>query len=80
MRSMKVLLVCGALFLLALASCGSMPHVLYGKRIAGQVVDADAGQPIPGCARCLSSGSQPSSREDSPDTTRKRSATTRRRP
>ena len=48
MRSMKILLVCGALFLLALASCGSMPHVLYGKRIAGQVVDAGTGQPIPG--------------------------------
>jgi len=45
---MKMLLVCGALFLLALASCGSMPHVLYGKRIAGQVVDAGTGQPIPG--------------------------------
>lgn len=48
MRSMKMLLVCGVLFLLALASCGSMPHVLYGKRIAGQVVDTDTGQPIPG--------------------------------
>jgi hypothetical protein len=45
---MKMLLVCGALSLLALASCGSMPHVLYGKRIAGQVVDAGTGQPIPG--------------------------------
>jgi hypothetical protein len=45
---MKMLLVCGALFLLALASCGSLPHVLYGKRIAGQVVDAGTGQPIPG--------------------------------
>jgi len=48
MRSMKMLLACGALFLLALASCGSMPRVLYGKRIAGQVVDAGTGQPIPG--------------------------------
>jgi len=48
MRSMKLLLVCGVLSLFALASCGSLPHVLYGKRIAGQVVDAVTGQPIPG--------------------------------
>ena len=48
MRSIKVLLVGGALFALGIASCGSMPHVLYGKRIAGQVVDTASGQPIPG--------------------------------
>lgn len=48
MRSIKVLLVCGALLVLGVASCGSMPHVLYGKRIAGTVVDAATGQPIPG--------------------------------
>src|SRR6476646_11799839 len=48
MRSMKLLLVCGVLSLFALASCGSLPHVLYGKRIAGQVVDAGTARPIPG--------------------------------
>jgi hypothetical protein len=48
MRTIKVLAICGALSILALASCSSIPRVLYGKRIAGQVVDADTGQPLPG--------------------------------
>jgi hypothetical protein len=29
-------------------SAGIIPHLLYGKRIAGQVVDSDSGKPIPG--------------------------------
>ncbi len=43
---MRLLLAIAILALSAGASCGILPHVLYGKRIAGQVVDADTGQPI----------------------------------
>ena len=46
MRSIKVWLACAAVVLVAAASYGTIPHVLYGKRIAGQVVDADTGSPI----------------------------------
>ncbi len=45
---MKLLLAFAILALSTGANCGIVPHVLYGKRIAGQVVDADTGQPIPG--------------------------------
>ena len=48
MRSIKVGLACAAVVLVAVASYGTIPHVLYGKRIAGQVVDADTGLPIAG--------------------------------
>ena len=48
MRSIKVWVVCAAVVLIAITSYGSIPHVLYGKRIAGQVVDAGTGQPING--------------------------------
>ena len=48
MRSIKVGLACAAVVLVAVASYGTIPHVLYGKRIAGQVVDADTGSPIAG--------------------------------
>ena len=48
MRSIKVWLACAAVVLVAAASYGTIPHVLYGKRIAGQVVDADTGLPIAG--------------------------------
>jgi len=48
MRSIKVWLACAAVVLVAAASYGTIPHVLYGKRIAGQVVDADTGSPIAG--------------------------------
>jgi len=48
MRAITVLAVCGVLSVLAVASCSSIPRVLYGKRIAGQVVDAATGQPLPG--------------------------------
>ena len=48
MRSIKVGLACAAVVLVAAASYGTIPHVLYGKRIAGQVVDADTGLPIAG--------------------------------
>jgi len=30
------------------AALAKLPHVLYGKRIAGQVVDADTQRPVPG--------------------------------
>src|SRR5690242_12334875 len=30
------------------AGASLIPHLLYGKRIAGQVVDADSGKPIAG--------------------------------
>ena len=48
MRSIRVWLVCAAVVLIAMTSYGSIPHVLYGKRVAGQVVDAESGQPIGG--------------------------------
>jgi hypothetical protein len=41
-----VLYIAVALF--GAAALAKLPHVLYGKRIAGQVVDADTGQPIAG--------------------------------
>lgn len=47
MRLPNVLLMLAAVTLTSLAGCG-MPHLLYGKRIAGQVVDMDTGQPIAG--------------------------------
>jgi hypothetical protein len=37
-----------AVALFGAAALAKLPHVLYGKRIAGQVVDADSGQPIAG--------------------------------
>jgi hypothetical protein len=48
MRSIRVWLMCAAVVVVAIASYGAIPHVLYGKRIAGQVVDADTGAPIAG--------------------------------
>ena len=48
MRTIKILAIFGALGVLALASCSSIPRVLYGKQIAGQVVDADTGKPLSG--------------------------------
>ena len=48
MPSVKVVLACAIVLLLGIASCGSLPQVLYGKRIAGQVVDAATGAPLAG--------------------------------
>jgi len=48
MRSLRLALACAALLVSAAAGCGMIPHLLYGKRIAGQVVDAYTGQPIAG--------------------------------
>jgi hypothetical protein len=45
---MPLLLACAMLALSAAAGCGGVPHVLYGKRLGGQVVDAGTGQPIAG--------------------------------
>ncbi len=45
---MKLLFLCAALAASTTASCGMIPHLLYGKLIAGQVVDADTGKPIAG--------------------------------
>jgi hypothetical protein len=47
MRLPNVVLMLAAVTLASLAGCG-MPHLLYGKRVAGQVVDMDTGQPIAG--------------------------------
>src|SRR5512141_2406839 len=48
MRPMPLLLACAMLALSAAAGCGGVPHVLHGKRLGGQVVDAGTGQPIAG--------------------------------
>jgi len=45
---MRFIVLCAALVLSTTAGCGKVPHPLYGERIAGQAVDADTGQPIPG--------------------------------
>ena len=45
---MRPLLLCVALAVSFTASCGMIPQLLYGKLIAGQVVDADTGRPITG--------------------------------
>lgn len=47
MRLSKSMLVLAVIATSTIAGCG-MPHRLYGKRIAGQVVDAETGQPIAG--------------------------------
>ena len=47
-RLSKGLIAAAALALTTAAAFGMFPHLLYGKRIAGQVVDADTGKPIPG--------------------------------
>jgi hypothetical protein len=47
-RLSNMLLAAAALALSTAAACGMVPHLLYGKRIAGQVVDAETGQPIAG--------------------------------
>lgn len=43
----KFLLILAVITLSATGGCG-MPHLLYGKRVAGQVVDAETGEPIAG--------------------------------
>jgi hypothetical protein len=47
-RLSKGLLAAAAIGLSTAGACGMFPHLLYGKRIAGQVVDAGTGMPIPG--------------------------------
>ena len=48
MKAIRFLLICAAVTLSVAAACGMLPQVLYGKRIAGQVMDADTGQPVTG--------------------------------
>src|SRR5579864_3373572 len=48
MRVLGLVVLYVAVALFGAAALAKLPHVLYGKRIAGQVVDADTGQPIAG--------------------------------
>jgi hypothetical protein len=48
MRGSKAVLVFAALMMAATAAATVFPHRLYGKRIAGQVIDAVTGQPVAG--------------------------------
>jgi len=48
MRILGLVVLYIAVALFGAAALAKLPHVLYGKRIAGQVVDADTGQPIAG--------------------------------
>jgi hypothetical protein len=49
MKSLSMAVVAiAAVVVSAAAHSGILPHVLYGKRLAGQVVDAETGQPIAG--------------------------------
>jgi len=48
MRVLGLVVLYIAVALFGAAALAKLPHVLYGKRIAGQVVDADTGQPIAG--------------------------------
>lgn len=43
----RLFLIVAVITLSTTGGCG-MPHLLYGKRVAGQVVDADTGEPIAG--------------------------------
>ncbi|MGE5169727.1 MAG: carboxypeptidase-like regulatory domain-containing protein, partial [Rudaea sp.] len=48
MRIVYVVVACIAVGLFGAMALAKLPHALYGKRIAGQVVDAQTGAPIPG--------------------------------
>ena len=48
MKGSKVVFVVALLVIAATAAASLFPHRLYGKRIAGRVVDAATGQPIAG--------------------------------
>jgi hypothetical protein len=48
MKPLRLILVCVAVAVFGAMALAKLPHVLYGKRIAGQVVDADTGQAIAG--------------------------------
>jgi len=48
MRVLGLVVLYIAVALFGAAALAKLPHVLYGKRIAGQVVDADTGRPIAG--------------------------------
>ena len=48
MRIVYVVISCIAVGLFGAMAIAKLPHALYGKRIAGQVVDAETGAPIPG--------------------------------
>ncbi len=56
MKAIRFLLICAAITLSVAAACGMLPQVLYGKRIAGQVMDADTGQPVSRGARRIRVG------------------------
>jgi hypothetical protein len=48
MRRLNVVAALAGLFIAATAAATIFPHLLYGKRIAGQVVDAVTREPIAG--------------------------------
>jgi hypothetical protein len=48
MKIVYVVIACIAVGLFGAMALAKLPHALYGKRIAGQVVDAETGAPIPG--------------------------------
>jgi hypothetical protein len=48
MRVLALVVLYIAVALFGAAALAKLPHVLYGKRIAGQVVDAESGKPLSG--------------------------------
>jgi hypothetical protein len=48
MRIVYVVIACIAVGIFGAMALAKLPHALYGKRIAGRVVDAQTGAPIPG--------------------------------
>ena len=48
MRIVYVVISCITVGFFGAMAIAKLPHALYGKRIAGQVVDAETGAPIPG--------------------------------
>ena len=77
MRILGLVVLYIAVALFGAAALAKLPHVLYGKRIAGQVVDADTDQPIAG-AQWRSFGCRESFQAALPATTRAISAITQR--
>jgi hypothetical protein len=48
MKIVYVVIACIAVGLFGAMALAKLPHALYGKRIAGEVVDAENGAPVPG--------------------------------
>ncbi|MEO8535989.1 MAG: carboxypeptidase-like regulatory domain-containing protein [Betaproteobacteria bacterium] len=62
MFSVRTIAIGVGVVVVGVTSCGHLPTVLYGKALAGQVVDAGSGAPIPGAhvAYLWESGIEPS--------------------